>query len=155
MSYMTSIAVQTAEFFEAPKLRLLPSSPHPSSASLDRSPRDRDTDGDAHAGAHAGQPTLRLQPKDAPEVRSVLVAGGDSDQRAAVLGDLAGTLPASTRFAEADAFWEVLVQAPSSSMVVLSGDLDDLPAESLLQMLAHRHPGLPVVSVAAASSTPG
>jgi hypothetical protein len=30
-------------------------------------------------------------------------------------------------------------------MVILSGELDEIPPESLMQMLAHRHPSLPVV----------
>jgi hypothetical protein len=50
-------------------------------------------------------------------------------------------------FAEADAFSEVLVRAPSSGMVILSGELEDVPAESFMRMLAHRNPGLPVVSI--------
>jgi hypothetical protein len=142
MSYMTSVAAQTAEFFGAPKLRLL--------SSRSAAPKVR-----PGAGAHAvhaadGPPTLRLIRADASE-GLVLVAGADSAARASVLGDLADKLPPSTNFAQADTFWEVLVRAPSSSMVILSGELDELPAESLMQMLAHRHPGLPVVSVAASA----
>jgi hypothetical protein len=51
-----------------------------------------------------------------------------------------------TQFEEAGTFWEVLERAPWSRMVILSGDLDELPGESLLHSLAHRHPDLPVVS---------
>jgi len=43
--------------------------------------------------------------------------------------------------------WEVLAHAPSSRIVILSGELDDAPAESLMHTLGHRHPGLPVVSL--------
>jgi len=64
-----------------------------------------------------------------------------------VLDQLARTLPASTRFTEARAVWEVLAHAPSSRIVILSGELDDAPAESLMHTLGHRHPGLPVVSL--------
>jgi hypothetical protein len=82
----------------------------------------------------------------------VLVAGRDSARRAAVLHDMTQTMPPETIFEQAGAFWEVLVRAPATSMVILSGELDDVPAESLLQMLAHRHPGLPVVSLDAPAS---
>jgi hypothetical protein len=36
--------------------------------------------------------------------------------------------------------------------VIISGELDDVPAESLLHTLGHRHPGLPVVSVEATAA---
>jgi hypothetical protein len=77
----------------------------------------------------------------------VLVAGADTSRRVEVLGHLAGTMPEGTRFEEAAALWEVLARAPASRMVVLSGDFDELPAEKLLQMLGHRYPDLPVVSL--------
>jgi hypothetical protein len=32
-------------------------------------------------------------------------------------------------------------------MVFITGDLDDAPADSLMRMLAHRHPGLAVLVV--------
>jgi hypothetical protein len=32
-------------------------------------------------------------------------------------------------------------------MAFITGDLDDTPAESLMHVLAHRHPGLPVLIV--------
>src|ERR1700704_4636015 len=117
MSYMTSVAAQTAEFFAAPKLRLL------SSKSV---PKARRAGGAHAADAAGGPPTLRLLRED-PLEGLVLGAGADSAARAAVLGDLADTLPSSTLFAQADTFWEVLVRAPSSSMVILSGELDELP----------------------------
>jgi hypothetical protein len=90
---------------------------------------------------------LRLVP-DAPsnDVNPVLVVGRDSAQRAAVLEELSESLPEDTMFEQAGAFWEVLVRAPSSRMVVLSGELE-VPAASLMRMLSHRHPGLPVVSL--------
>jgi hypothetical protein len=78
---------------------------------------------------------------------AVLVAGGDAASRATLVEELAGSLPQGTSFQQADALWQLLAQAPESRMVVLSGALDDLAPESLLHTLAHRHPGLPVVSV--------
>jgi hypothetical protein len=51
----------------------------------------------------------------------------------------------ATEFEQAGALWEVLARASESSMVILGGELDDVSAESVMQMLAHRHPTLPVV----------
>ena len=84
---------------------------------------------------------------------AVLVAGGDPARRATVVEELAGSLPQGTSFQQADALWQLLAQAPGSRMVVLSGALDDLAPESLLHTLAHRHPGLPVVSLEPAALT--
>jgi hypothetical protein len=142
MYYMTSLALQRNELSDAPKLRLFAAEdsvlgPRPS--------------GQSSAERHA----LRLvNGPPAPAEHPVLVAGGDSAGRAAVMRDLSESMPSNTTFAEAGAFWEVLVQAPDTSMVVLSGELDEVPAESLMQMLAKRHPGLPVVSLAAPTSSP-
>ena len=62
----------------------------------------------------------------------VLLAGSDAGRRAALLDELAQTLPASTVFAEADAVCDVLEHAPDSRMAFITGDLDDAPAESLM-----------------------
>jgi hypothetical protein len=78
----------------------------------------------------------------------ILVAGADAQQRAAVLQDLSESLPAaSTQLGEAGAVWEVLEQAPSSSVVMLAGDLGEVSAESLMEVLGRRHPSLPVVAL--------
>jgi hypothetical protein len=77
----------------------------------------------------------------------VLIAGADPGRRATLLDELTETLPASTVFEETDAVCEVLEHAPGSRMAIITGDLDDAPAESLMHMLAHRHPGLPVLIV--------
>jgi hypothetical protein len=69
-----------------------------------------------------------------------------------VLHDLSETMPAGTHFEELGALWEVLTWAPASRAVIISGELDDVPAESLLHTLGHRHPGLPVVSVEAVAA---
>jgi hypothetical protein len=134
---MRNVALQT-DLPDAPRLRLLPVQDGAPQAPLAEHPAD----------SEGGRPALRLLDRPSAEERHpVLVAGEDSAGRAAVLRDLTQSMPPSTIFEEARAFWEVLVRAPASSMVILSGELDDLPAESLMQMLAHRHPGLPVVSL--------
>jgi hypothetical protein len=85
--------------------------------------------------------------RNQPERSRILVAGADPEQRAAVLRDLSEALPADTQFGEAGAAWEVLEQAPSSGVVMLAGDLDEVTAESLMHVLGHRHPSLPVVAL--------
>jgi hypothetical protein len=82
----------------------------------------------------------------------VLIAGGDAATRAQVRDELAAVMPGATRFEELGTFWQLLERAPQSRAVILSGDLDDVPAESLLHTLAHRHPDLPVVSVGSAAA---
>jgi hypothetical protein len=77
----------------------------------------------------------------------VLIAGADPVQRASLLDQLARSMPPHTPFTEVSAISEVLENAPASRMVVLSGDLDDAPAESLVRLLGHRHPRLPIVSI--------
>jgi hypothetical protein len=68
-------------------------------------------------------------------------------RRLGLLDELTQTLSAGTVFAEADAVCDVLEHASGSRMVIITGDLDDLSAEALLHMLAHRHPSLPVMTV--------
>ena len=139
---MNTFAAHTGALVAAPKLRLRAAkSPVPN---RQRSGATRRDGGERPA---VQRPALHLVEGAAHDERPVLVAGADPRGRAAVLADLTDTMAPGTTFAEAQAFWEVLVHAPSSSMVVLSGELDDLPAESLMRMLAHRHPGLPVVSI--------
>jgi hypothetical protein len=69
------------------------------------------------------------------------------DRRTALLDELTRSLSASTVFEQAEVVGEVLEHAPGSRMVFITGDLDDAPAESLMRMLAHRHPELPVLIV--------
>ncbi len=133
MSYMTTLAIQKAAAFEGPKLRLLPKT-----GSLQRRRDSLES---------ATQPTQQATPEQAAAPRSILLAGGEAGDREAVLSDLRRTMPGGTTFRQAGALWEVLARAAESSMVVLSGELDEVPAESLMQMLAHRNPALPVVSV--------
>jgi hypothetical protein len=134
---MNSFALRTTECFQSPTLRLVPSG---------RGVQDAMVAGNAHEPA-VERVALRLVHEPLPGEHPVLIAGEDSAGRAAVLRDMSRTMPPSTTFEEAGAFWEVLVRAPASSMVILSGELDEIPAGSLMQMLARRHPGLPVVSL--------
>jgi hypothetical protein len=134
MSYMTTLAIQTGAAFEGPKLRLLPKT-----GSLQRRRSLRS----------APVRTHETMSERASTPRSILLAGGDADDREAVLQDLRRTMPGGTTFRQAGALWEMLARAAESSMVVLSGELDEVSAESLMHMLAHRDPTLPVVSVAA------
>jgi hypothetical protein len=124
---MSSVAIQSTGLMRAPKLRLL-------SKGCSSSRR-----------ADATRPALRLISGPKPEEQPVLLAGGDAEGRAEVLRDLARTMPSSTVFVQAAAIWEVLVRAPECSMVVLSGELEEIPAESLMRMLVHRSPEVPVV----------
>jgi hypothetical protein len=95
--------------------------------------------------ALAGGPILRLLRNPS----HVLIAGADPVRRASLLGELARSMPPHTPFTEASAITEVLEHAPDSRLVVLSGDLDDAPAETLMRLLGHRHPRLPIVSIGA------
>lgn len=101
------------------------------------------------APAVIGPATLKR--RASPHAR-ILIAGADAEQRAAVLRDLSESLPADTPFGEAGAAWEVLEQAPSSGVVMLAGDLDEVTAESLMHVLGHRHPSLPVVALGLCTS---
>ena len=121
--------LRTRSRSRAPALRLLP----------DSRPRHPEP----LRGHDAPPPALRVI--DGPT--SILLAGADAGRRATLLEELIQTLPASTVFAEADAVCEALEHAPGSRMAIIAGDLDDTPAESLMQMLAHRHPELPVLIV--------
>jgi len=84
----------------------------------------------------------------------ILLAGADPARRAALREELAQTLPASTPFEEAGEVAEVLEHAPSSGIVMLTGDLEDTSAESLMHMLGQRHPRLPVVALGVPPTPP-
>jgi hypothetical protein len=91
-----------------------------------------------------GGPALRILHNS-----HVLIAGTDPLQRASLLDELSRSMPSDTPFTEASAISEVLERAPGSRIVVLSGDLDDASAETLVHLLGHRHPRLPIVSIGA------
>jgi hypothetical protein len=137
MSSMTATALTIAELSYAPRLRLVSSSETPAADPIanERPITIRDA-----------RPLQALDERS-PDTRSVLVVAGQAARRTAVVEELAQTMPRSTNFVEADAFWEVLALASKSRMVIISGVLDDWPVESLKSMLAHRHPELPVVSL--------
>jgi hypothetical protein len=138
MSAMTTIALRTSQWARAPKLRLVAKQERTAAA-----PRYE------QAPDPAGYPPLSpgWQDPSFDNDSPVLVAGPDPVGRAEVLQGLAAVMPARTLFQEVGTFWEVLVRAPAIRMVVLSGELDGIPTESLLHMLGNRHPGLPVVSL--------
>lgn len=77
----------------------------------------------------------------------MLVVGWDETGRSRMLEELRGLLPTSTRFLEACETWQVLARAAGSRMVVLTDDLGDVSAESLVKLLGRRHPTLPVLAV--------
>jgi hypothetical protein len=138
---MTPTTVTATECSSAPRLRLLPKKEHTAAVC------DQPT-----APAVECRPGLRPVRDARRDDRSpVLVAGRDPAERADVLESLTKIMTRRTPFEQAGTFWEVLVRAPASRMVILSGELDGMPAESLLRMLGHRHPGLPVVSLDASA----
>lgn len=132
MSSTRSPLLSTRSRTRAPALRLL----HGQGLAHPTHPESLD-------GHDACPPELRVI--DGPT--RVLIAGSDAGQRTALLDELTQMLPASTVFAEADAICGVLEHAPRSRMAIITGDLDDAPAESLMHMLTHRHPALPVLIV--------
>jgi hypothetical protein len=130
---MTQLAIKSTSTFEGPKLRLLP-----------RTGVGGRRGSHLELAARSGR-TAFGGPATAP--RPILVAGGSATDREAVLRDLRSSMPRSTSFEEAGALWEVVARAAQSCMVIFSGELEDMPAESLMQLLAKRHPELPVVSL--------
>ncbi len=129
----TRSPTRTRSRARAPALRLLP----------DLSPTHTRTHTEPLRGHDAPPPALCVI--DGPT--RILLAGSDAGRRAALFEELTQTLSASTVFAEADSVCEALQHAPDSRMAIITGDLDDSPAESLMHMLAHRHPELPVLIV--------
>ena len=77
----------------------------------------------------------------------ILIAGRDRASRAEVLESLSEEMGPDATFEQAETFSEVLLRAPASRLVVLSGELDGIPPESLRRMLAHRDPDLPVATL--------
>jgi hypothetical protein len=120
----------------APSLRLL-------HGQNDQRLADPSSSSEPLRGRDASPPALRVV--DGPT--RVLLAGTDTERRAALLDELTQTLSTSTVFEQADAVSEALEHASGSRMAFITGDLEDAPAESLMRMLAHRHPELPVLIV--------
>jgi hypothetical protein len=137
---MTTAAVHTTGFLEAPKLRLLPRG-----GSVAQRPGKRRS-----ALLMLGAPSAAAT---TPSQRQpILLAGGGQSARTSVLKDLSRSMPPSTSFEQAEAIWEVLARAPQSKLVILSGALEGIPAQALMQMLGHRHPEVPVVCIDDTSS---
>jgi hypothetical protein len=101
------------------------------------------------AGSPAPTPVGRLGSDSdrAQHDAHVLVAGADATARARMLAELRSLLPSGTRFKEASETWELVAHAAGSSMVVLTGDLGGAPPATLLRLLSHRNPTLPVLAV--------
>jgi hypothetical protein len=135
---MTSVPLMPSARYSEPKLRLL-------SGTDDAPLAARSDQADRAPECPTGLPLLQDPLPD--EASRVLIAGRDPAKRADVLGSLAGVMPQRTLFEEAGTFWEVLARAPTIRMVIISGELDGVPAESVLHKLGHRHPQLPVVSL--------
>jgi len=72
-----------------------------------------------------------------------------------VLESLSEEMGPDATFEQAETFSEVLLRAPASRMVVLSGELDGMPPESLRRKLARRHPNLPVATLDARAQRAG
>ncbi|HWG07607.1 MAG TPA: hypothetical protein VN672_01225 [Solirubrobacteraceae bacterium] len=130
---MSQLAFQTMSSYGSPRLQLLPKTGN-------RQRRQRHLELTSRPTQAAAE-----SPTGAP--RAILVAGGAPADREAVLRDLRESMPRSTVFEQAGALWEVVARASQSSMVVFSGELDEIPAESLMRLLANRHPELPVVTL--------
>jgi hypothetical protein len=150
MSVMKTIAASTRRYPGAPTLRLFAGgTPARRQKSRFEVARVRHAGQLDVAGGPAPLDTASSRPtSDAP----VLVAGADATRRDAMIDELARTMAPGTRFAHAAASWEVLALAGSSRMVVLSGELEEASGESLMRMLGHRYPALPVVSLDAERS---
>jgi hypothetical protein len=141
-------------------------------------PDDHHTASIASTDAEPGSPTLRFVTEPAAlhtvrrERRSparferskaasrdhaspILIAASDRVSRAEVLDSLAEMMGPDAVFEQAETFSEVLLRAPASRMVVLSGELDGIPPESLRHKLAHRHPDLPVATLDARAQRAG
>jgi hypothetical protein len=76
----------------------------------------------------------------------ILIAGSDATKRARLTDELSRELPRRTAFIEASTAWEVLERAPGCMMVMLTDDLDDRSADSIMRLLSRRHPALPVLA---------
>jgi hypothetical protein len=117
----------------------------PSLRALESPERDESFAERRRIGSREERPALRLVDTGS----SLLIAGADPGRRAALLAELAQTMPEGTCFEQATTLPEVLEHAPSSRMVILSGGLEDASARSLMRVLGQRHPRLPVISVGA------
>jgi hypothetical protein len=118
--------------------------------------RARSRPGRPALGLLSGQGHTRVEPLGGyatrpPQLRviegptRILIIGPDAGRRATILGELARTLPESIGFQETDSVCEALELAPTSRMAIVTGDVGEVSAETLMHMLAQRHPTLPVM----------
>lgn len=80
-----------------------------------------------------------------PSSPRILIVARGAPERALVRRELADALAPDTVFVEADNVWEVLAQASTCGVVMLAGDLEDVSARTLMELLGRRHPWLPVL----------
>ncbi len=154
MSAMTTIAAPTRRYPGAPTLHLFAGGAAPARRQRRlAAAHTPNASGSDLAGAQqrAGERQRAWPSRPAPDA-PVLVAASDAAQRSATIEELSQTMGRGTRFAHAAASWEVLALAGSSRMVILSGALEDVESSSLMRMLSHRYPALPVVSLDAECS---
>jgi hypothetical protein len=133
MSSMPSTLLQNAGPRRVPKLQLLP---------REESTRREAGQAPRCAAVHSGHAR-----------RPVLIAAGSESDRRQMLRDFSASMPASTVFEETGQIAEVLERAPRSSVVILGGELEQLPAPSVMRMLGHRHPDVPVVCLDSLQTT--
>jgi hypothetical protein len=121
-------------------LRLVHGQPH------DEQPREQE-----HSSVSLPREQEHSRDTDRPsadtdrESPCVLIAAAGQRRRATVRHELAEALAPGTPFSEAGSIWEVLQKAPTSGVVMLAGDLEDVPAGRLMHVLGQRHPRLPIV----------
>lgn len=82
----------------------------------------------------------------------MLIAGGDPRSRGTLAQRIERRVPRGTTIEQLDATWQVLERAPSSRLVMLAGQIEGTPPESVMQLLSSRHPGLPVLCLVGGSA---
>jgi hypothetical protein len=78
---------------------------------------------------------------------NVLVAGADASGRRRMIQEMRGLLPEGASFVEAGETWQVLGLAAQSRMVIVVGDVGEVSARGLVNVLGRRHPMLPVIAL--------
>jgi hypothetical protein len=154
MSAMTTIAAPTRRYPGAPTLHLFAGGAAPvrQQRRLAAARTANASDSELVGARRRGGERHRALPSGPAPDAPVLVAASDATRRDATIEELSHTMGRGTRFAHAAASWEVLALAGSSRMVILSGALEDVESSSLMRMLGHRYPALPVVSLDAECS---
>lgn len=99
--------------------------------------------GKPDTGIPEGRPALRVVGSST----RVVIADSDAARRAGLLDELTQTMPEVTTFLEAATVSQLLEHARGSRMAIIGGQLDDVPTDSLIRMLAQRFPDLHVVNM--------